>query len=703
MTVKCLDVNSRIQLSVDVSPLLSIAADCLRFVTEFFEVIRQSGPHIYHSALLLAPESSVVRKLYSQKIYSPVSKVINGIPASWDSCTATAGVTGGVHHAVWSPCGQFIAATLEDAIQVQDSSTLERVSILEPSRINQQHRGVLAFSPNGHLLACVYRTNYLLVVFPASMFVLTPIVRNYKPVERVFVWDVRTGVVVTKFDSWGSSEHMFTGNCGTVILLGESGTLEMYNGLDGTCIWNGVLGSSSHLLLGTHWGHEESVRFSTCSGNGRDYVVNIQELQPTSATPLPLIKSFPVDAYPGKMSFSPVSSHISFVTKEMVVVLDVRNPGTPLIWKPAGSLYTPPGCFSPDGKFFACGTEEHGIHIWENKLTSYVPQNTLWPRFPFDGFSFSPITSSILTWGQKGIQLLVFGRHPTILSPGKPKTHEPDINHIVAYSADGTHIATAQKMGSFVTVLNCLSSATLYHFGTGMEILDIKIADDTIFVADGHMLVGWHLKTREVVHSSETTAIIASIPHPYLTLSNNCSQIAFTSGETLFSDSKKGVFLYDVQAHGILCNYPTQYLVEDIRFSPDGCQLWFIVPPDDIPDENSLNMEDDLLDDESITFDYNPLHLVKLEWGESGTFTNATSEHLSGEYDAKQPWVDCFSSHGWRVGGKSEWVTDSMDNRILWLPLSWRVKQSQDVRWDGSFLAFVGGDHPAPIIIKFQP
>ena len=150
--------RSQIQVSIDVDPLLDIAADCLQFVTEFFEVISLSGSHIYHSALLLAPSSSMVRKLYGKMIRSPVSKIVTGIPTSWDSCTASAGATtSGVGHAVWSPCGQFVAVGLRIAIEIRDSNTLERLSNLNPpGGLIKSIPHSLAFSPNGRLLACIY-------------------------------------------------------------------------------------------------------------------------------------------------------------------------------------------------------------------------------------------------------------------------------------------------------------------------------------------------------------------------------------------------------------------------------------------------------------------------------------------------------------------------------------------------------------------
>ena len=144
----------QIQDSADVKTLLDTTADCLHFVTEFFEVISQSAPHIHHSALMLAPQSSIVCRLYNQEIDS-VARVVIGTGTSWDSCTASIGVIEKVSYAVWSPCGQFIAAGVGSTIEVRDSNTLERVSVLKPpSNLLDTYPKSIEFSPDGHLLVC---------------------------------------------------------------------------------------------------------------------------------------------------------------------------------------------------------------------------------------------------------------------------------------------------------------------------------------------------------------------------------------------------------------------------------------------------------------------------------------------------------------------------------------------------------------------
>ena len=148
----------QVQISTDVNPLLDTAGDYLRFVTEFFEVISKSGTHIYHSAIQLAPRSSIVQKLYNQHIHSPMLKIVTGVPDLWDSCTASVGVAGYLYEAIWSPCGRFIAVLVQgfplDQVEVRDSNTLEVVSILQPpTGYLRGYSGSLAFSPDERLLA----------------------------------------------------------------------------------------------------------------------------------------------------------------------------------------------------------------------------------------------------------------------------------------------------------------------------------------------------------------------------------------------------------------------------------------------------------------------------------------------------------------------------------------------------------------------
>ena len=456
---------------------------------------------------------------------------------------------------------------------------------------------------------------------------------------------------------------MFFGDQGTVILVGRYGTFRTYGGPNAahtTC--SDKLRSPPGFLTGAHWIHERALRFFTSFKAIGKCVVNIREFRPTSNPPFSeVIESFQFPSYNGEFSFSPVSFHASFVTKTKVIILDIRGSRILLRVETTRTLYTPSGCFSHDGRFFACGTWEHEIHIWKNTPASYVPWSNLRPRLPFKGFSFSPTAPSILTWGLEGIQLSEPGNRPTVLPPDKLDRRHQHGNHLVAYSAEGTHIATTRRGNSAVTILDALPSTPRRSFDANVAILDIEIVDDTIFVAGGRKISSWRLKTGEPAGDHEIPAITASTPH--LTLSDDCSKMAAVD--------VRGISLYDVRTQSVLYRHTELDWVSDIRFSPDGRQLWFV------PGFNTISS------------------FVKLEMGDPA---NATTEETSDLWS----WINLFSRYGWRIGGESEWVADSRGNKILWLPLSWRAKQWRDVRWDGRFLALVHRDHPDPIIIEFR-
>ena len=109
------------------SSTLNLVNDCFRFTTGFFEVICTSAPHIYHSALPLSPQTSIVRELYKSHA-RPFTKIIHGPPASYPSIIAE-GILASVRTVVWSPRSKFIAVTRHlgrgTAIEILDAATLE--------------------------------------------------------------------------------------------------------------------------------------------------------------------------------------------------------------------------------------------------------------------------------------------------------------------------------------------------------------------------------------------------------------------------------------------------------------------------------------------------------------------------------------------------------------------------------------------------
>ena len=122
----------------------------------------------------------------------------------------------------------------------------------------------------------------------------------------------------------------------------------MRDALDSTQMYKGNIPLSK---LGATWTHENTSQFATYSQTDEITTINIYELQPTSAPPLHTLTSFLVPNQSGIFSFSPVSSHASFVTGKEVTILDAQNSKV-LLQTQAACEYPPQGQFSPDGCFF---------------------------------------------------------------------------------------------------------------------------------------------------------------------------------------------------------------------------------------------------------------------------------------------------------------------------------------------------------------
>ena len=429
--------------------------------------------------------------------------------------------------------------------------------------------------------------------------------------------------------------------------------------------------------LGALYVHEESLQFAISSKTGHEHVINIQELQPTSDPLLHVVKSFPISPQDGQFSYCPVSSHASFISINENVILDVQDSKILFKSKGEGYTYRTAAYFSHDGHFCAWGIYSHSleIDIWENTYASYVPRSRLRPRLPWDRFSWSPTSISIMCWGSHAIQIL----HPdNCLSPTSSNLakHVPYTDRLVAYSGDWTHIIIAQRGGGKITVLDP-SGTTQQSIDTNVSIKDIKIVGDTIFVIDGvrNRLSSWCLTTGGQVNNNcgverENRAFNIRMPAP-LALSSDCSQVAFAV--------EGAVFLYDFQAQAVLGDFVTDgNQVTYIQFSPDGSQLWFIV--------------------HSFTGKHK-CYRVELDKAKDPCFGNVAIENLEDEWSLGSIFRSPGEYH--IIGKRSKWVSGPQGN-VLWLPVNWRKTHGLNTRWDGKFLALLS-DYQEPIIIEFQP
>src|ERR1700753_1022983 len=135
---------------IQASSTLNLVEDYIRFVIAFFEVINTSAPHIYHSALPLSPRTSITYKTHKQHA-SPLVRVVQGMPNSWERVVATTNFDGYLYDAVWSPCNRFIAVAKLGSLELLDAVTLGRLCVFETPYFTPVQD--LGFSPDSRYLA----------------------------------------------------------------------------------------------------------------------------------------------------------------------------------------------------------------------------------------------------------------------------------------------------------------------------------------------------------------------------------------------------------------------------------------------------------------------------------------------------------------------------------------------------------------------
>ena len=471
------------------------------------------------------------------------------------------------------------------------------------------------------------------------------------------IWDVQTGVVISRIATQAFDGITFHGDQRTITLVTQDWKFYTYSALEGTQLCQGQVPSlEDGGGGGTYWVHENTLRFATASRINEESVITIYELQPASTPPLCLLSSFhvfpmPLRGWLREFYFSPVSFHAAFKTKSAVFIYDVQDSKLMLSadgGRLCGFLTKP---FSPDGRFFVCNISYDELCIWHNTPTGYVEWSHLKPRLPFSWFSWSPTLTSILCWGPGEIQLLHLENCPT-QAPNKVKPCYLHENNLVTHPTDG-----AWKDG--VTVLDHLLGLQPWPTNRDMQILGVKIAHNTTFVLGVLGLAAWHgemsiarsLSAGET-HSHKTPAIDADSGS--LMSSLDLSQVIFTDGER--------VYLYNIKTQKTVPEDVEKWTMTNWG---NQHQLWSIL----------------------VGCDWHYVTLVG-----PVRVTNGGTE--MGGSSLGPPL------YGYNVKGDSEWVMDSRGRKLLWLPPNWRNIYWSRVTWGGDFLAKF--DFSKTILIEFQ-
>ncbi|KAF9642707.1 hypothetical protein BDM02DRAFT_3273353 [Thelephora ganbajun] len=542
--IDALDVVTK---RLEASSTVELANDCFRFVTGFFEVIEESAPHIYHSALPLSPRKSMVRKLYERHA-NPMARVVRGLPDSWDPAIVTLQYS--CSTAAWSPCGRFIAISDGGSTaEIRDAATLKRLTVLE-SLGGYIHK--LVFSPDARLLmSCTYRP------------------------EKLISWDLQTGVMVSAIspEQWGDDTecHAITYSaCGTMfgVLISRLGTftIRTYNVHSGTHTHSHPIEGKA---IGDIWTHGGCLRFATIKpGSITTWEVGFASRNPpTEIESLPLPNNFFHDS--SVHAFHPTLSRLAFKHLKRIFVWDAQRSKFLLNER---DQYSYGASFSSDGRFFMDGTSPSTIYLWKPS-TGYVFHRKLSHETLLGISLMSPNGESIFTFSSRVIQL------SHTMDSITSSCNRSYGSFSIGFFPDEMLAAVARILDFTITVFDLTSGDPLLTINAGVLVVDLRAAGNTVVVLGEEHVVTCNLPAQGRVLDPK-----ANVKNSIRTATIRCPGITIVSPVSISPDLHRVAFaqdtslhLHDVPTGRCLVSVPIDMkFYSDSWFTPDGCQVWYI-------------------------------------------------------------------------------------------------------------------------------
>ena len=620
----------------------------------FFDVINVSAPHIYHSALPLSPQTSIIRGRYNQHA-SPFVRVVHGMPVSWQPTAATAYIDDGPIPFAWSPCNRFIAVAKKGSVEVLDAVTLSSHSTFEyyfkaPYRLP-------CFSPDSRHLRQLGGGNLI-------------------------SWDLQTGAprgVISGNYSLSSSTHS---NDGKMIAVADKGSLKYsfstYDPLSGTCV-------SLHDALGGRiaypiWTHDEHFRFATVDRDS----IRIWQSPFTLRDPPVEVESLPV---PDKIGgahdflFLPALSRLAFILEDSIQIWDAK--ASKLLLKlefkqrVSKLIPDPPNSsFSSDGRFFASANNAGEVHVWKESPTGYVFHQ----RLPFFNElsrpQFSPNGESIIV----SLPSMLHRWRTRDQALSLPSISTENTNRgpfILGFSPDEKFGVFVRWKGNVVIILDLRSGEQRWITDMGVEIDCLGMTEDTVVVVGQEKIATWdlpggdcafHTSINNGVRFTNLTLPRIRDPPTCMSISPDLSHVVIAREGTVW-DGICSLEVDDVPTGRRLAWMKSECGMT-LLFTQDGHEVW-------ARRDGSFREQSKIV-----------------EVSKSGTI------ELNLQIDEGPSTVILRESpHGHEItdGG---WVLSPTRKRLLWLPHHWRSHSKNRV-WGGRFLGLLNHDLPEVVILEF--
>ena len=457
--------------------LLETASDYFHFVQNFFEVIRVSATHIYHSALELSPLSSIIRKVYYHQRLNPLPKAIIRIKDLWGAIRVISSNQPHYLSFTCSPRDEYIVGLAEAVIEIWNATTLTLFSTLHLTKVAAKFRQGLAYSHGG--------------VFLASCFS-----------DGIIIWDVKTGGELTTIgcevtDSGLELEWLDIGTICTISpLVKETIVVNIYSIASGTRISTTALQSRYKPCV---WAEDKSLRVATMTQCYGGQSIDIFKVGSTTT----LVESFPFHYDAPLQAFSPVTHRAAILMtghsphNSKLLIINIRaldNRDLRVLLSAIGSFqYT---SFSFKADVFAASTKDQ-LLIWKSNISGMYTLDRVYQHIP-GPLKFPQSYGDLHSCAGAQIYTVNCLNQIGLMESGTIGHHQ----YCDAFSLHGTFTAIACLGGFAITITNLSSqnpipSQIIY---TDLDISAMVLTGNVLLAADSEKVIGWLLTEEGVVH-----------------------------------------------------------------------------------------------------------------------------------------------------------------------------------------------------------
>ncbi|KZP18430.1 WD40 repeat-like protein [Athelia psychrophila] len=605
------DGRAALQSMLDVEPFskndLEIQAfvqDGIKFTRAFMSVILESAPHIYVSAILFAPSTSIISQQYTC-IMGNTLRASTSSRSDWPSCEQAIDASEIVLSVAFSPEGDRVASGTGRTIQVWNAHTGELVA--GPFKGHEGPVNSIAFSHDGARIAsgsddhtvCVWdaRTGELVGrpfeghTEDVNSVAFSPDgerIASGSTDTTIHVWDVRSQLVSGPF--MGHTEVVSS------VAFSPNGQLIASGSWDGTvCIWDAWTGDLVTELFQSHR-TVNSVVFSPdgehiASGSG-DCCVRVWGVHSGALVAGPFEGHSESIA---SVAFSPDGKHITSGSFDQTMrVWDAQTGQIVAAPFEGHSSYVTSVAYSPDGLHMASGSYDSTIRIWDARICELLAgsaelhvalplgsqdnrsqmRTSALTAAPPDGhdeaiqsvsFSFDGKYIASGSWDKT---IRVWDAHTGELAAGPSKRHT-HVVYSVAFSPDGKRIASG-SLDKTVIVWDAHTGDLIAgpFEGHSEPIRSVAFSPDGECIASGsedHTVCVWDSRTGRLVAG------------PFEGHNDEVNSVAFSpDGKCIASGSRdETIHIWDART-GDLVVEPLEghtRTVNSVAFSPDGLHI----------------------------------------------------------------------------------------------------------------------------------